>query len=301
MKSTRYFTYIFVSVWKVMVFFTSMLLIELLTVGKMDNIFLFFQPGFGDHKVNLTEIISNKFAQLDIPGAGRLTETETISSWPNTAIYLCVIQSFAAFLCFGLGKFACKICIQVCYEKMNQCSRWSSCPFILLTLAFLFSNPGFQLRFPSKLDHSSYNFSLDCLLRLADWQSVHVFWHYSTLFVLGLSQRRFPYRSHHQSIRLGLAPLAPVTDLDHIAHLDSEMRTFGSHREIVRQSLLLLASNRPVDGYEPATWRWKRCQNGRHWTGTRRSCRYGHDSILRNDIYWHGIVNSHTQNHQGLR
>ena len=117
MKSTRYFTYIFVSVWKVMVFFTSMLLIELLTVGKMDNIFLFFQPGFGDHKVNLTEIISNKFAQLDIPGAGRLTETETISSWPNTAIYLCVIQSFAAFLCFGLGKFACKICIQVRCEK----------------------------------------------------------------------------------------------------------------------------------------------------------------------------------------
>lgn len=120
MKSTRYFTYIFVSVWKVMVFFTSMLLIELLTVGKMDNIFLFFQPGFGDHKVNLTEIISNKFAQLDIPGAGRLTETETISSWPNTAIYLCVIQSFAAFLCFGLGKFACKICIQVCYEKNKK-------------------------------------------------------------------------------------------------------------------------------------------------------------------------------------
>ncbi|XP_059350344.1 chitin synthase chs-2-like isoform X1 [Daphnia carinata] len=112
MKATRYFTYIFVSVWKVMVFFCSMLLIELLTVGKMDNIFLFFMPGFGDHKVNLTELSTNKFANLDIPGAGRLTETETIPAWPNTAIYLCVIQSFASMLCFGLGKFACKICIQ---------------------------------------------------------------------------------------------------------------------------------------------------------------------------------------------
>lgn len=113
MKSTRYFTYIFVSVWKVLVFFCAMLLIELLTVGKIDNIFTFFQSGFSDHKVNLTEIQANKFSQLDVPGAGRLVETETIASWPYTAIYLCVIQSFASLLCFGLGKFACKICIQV--------------------------------------------------------------------------------------------------------------------------------------------------------------------------------------------
>lgn len=49
-----------------------------------------------------------------------------------------------------------------------------------------------------------------------------------------------------------MAPLALVADLDHVAHLDSEMRTFGSHREIVRQSILLLIANRPVDGYEPA-------------------------------------------------
>lgn len=113
MKSTRYFTYIFVSVWKVLGFFCTMLVIELLTVGKIDHIFLLFQPGFADHKVNLTEIMTNKFSPLDIPGAGRLTETETITAWPNTAIYLCVIQSFASLLCFGLGKFACKICIQV--------------------------------------------------------------------------------------------------------------------------------------------------------------------------------------------
>ena len=147
MKSTRYFTYIFVSVWKVLVFFCTMLVIELLTVGKIDNVFLLFQTGFGDHKVNLTEVVSNKFSPLDVPGAGRLIETETISAWPNTAIYLCVIQSFASLLCFGLGKFACKICIQV-----NSCidrSRWSSFIMLILYRFFSFLNSGFQLCFSS--------------------------------------------------------------------------------------------------------------------------------------------------------
>lgn len=114
MKATRYFSYIFISVWKVMVFFCTMLLVEFYTVGKIDNIFVLFQSGFGEHRLNLTELPSaNKFGQLDVPGSGRLVETETILSWSNTPLYLFIIQSFASLMCFGLGKFACKICIQV--------------------------------------------------------------------------------------------------------------------------------------------------------------------------------------------
>ena len=115
MKHTRYFSYIFVSVWKVLVFFSTMVLVELFTVGKIDNLFVLFQSGFSEHKVNLTELQTNsKLSQLDLPGlgGGRLIETETIISWAHTPIYVFIIQSFASFLCFGLGKFACKICIQ---------------------------------------------------------------------------------------------------------------------------------------------------------------------------------------------
>lgn len=114
LKATRYFTYIFVSIWKVLVFLGSMLVIEYFTTGKMDNLFTLFAPGFGVHRMNLTELQTNRFSQLDVPGAGRLIETETIFSWPNTIVYVFVIHSFASLLCFGFGKFACKICIQVC-------------------------------------------------------------------------------------------------------------------------------------------------------------------------------------------
>lgn len=120
LKHTRYFTYIFVSVWKVLVFFGTMALVEYYTVGKVDNLFTLFPSGFGEHRINLTELPSaNKFGQLDVPGAGRLVETETINSWAHTPIYLFIIQSFASMLCFGLGKFACKICIQVFQKKVS--------------------------------------------------------------------------------------------------------------------------------------------------------------------------------------
>jgi len=50
-------------------------------------------------------------------GGGRLVETETILSASHAPVYVFVIQSFAAIFCFGLGKFACKICIQVFMEN----------------------------------------------------------------------------------------------------------------------------------------------------------------------------------------
>ena len=73
MKATRYFTYIFVSVWKVLVFFSTMLLVELFTVGKIDNVFLLFKSGFGQHNINITELTNTgKQTLLDLPFGGNL-------------------------------------------------------------------------------------------------------------------------------------------------------------------------------------------------------------------------------------
>ena len=160
---------------------------------------------------------------------------------------------------------------------------------------------GFQLRFPRQPDDPGHHFTLDCLLRFANWQSVHVCRCHSTLLVLGLPQRRFPHRGYYQPIRLGLAPLALIANLDYSPHLDAEMRTFGHHRKVIRQSFLLLATYRPVDGHEPSPWRWERRQNGRHWAGARRRCRYGHDTILRDNIHRYRVIHGHTQDRQGFR
>lgn len=114
LKYTRYFTYIFLSVLRVLTFFGTMLLVEYFTFGKIDNLFTMFQPGFGQHSVNLTEVTTNRFGSLDIAGtSARLPEVEQIPAWPNTQIIVLVIQAFASALSFLFGKFACKICIQV--------------------------------------------------------------------------------------------------------------------------------------------------------------------------------------------
>ena len=115
LKQTRYFTYIFVSVWKVLVFFSTMLLAELYLMGKVDSLFHHFASGFERHKINITEtpIQGTRINQPDLVQAnGRLPEIETIFSYHQTPIYVFLIQSFASFFCFILGKFACKILIQ---------------------------------------------------------------------------------------------------------------------------------------------------------------------------------------------
>ena len=113
LKYTRYFTYIFVSVWKVLVFFATMVVLELYIVGKIDNIFVMFTSAFGEHKINITTSESTRTTAQDFPGTGKFIEIEHIPAFPNTPINVFVIQSFASFFCFALGKFACKICIQV--------------------------------------------------------------------------------------------------------------------------------------------------------------------------------------------
>ena len=113
LQATRYFTYIFVSVWKVLVFLGSMVVIELFLVGNMDKIFALFTSGFKPHKLNVTD--SSTFSRINTDFSGhsnRFLEIDTTVSWSNVPIYAFVIQSFAALLCFGLGKFACKILIQ---------------------------------------------------------------------------------------------------------------------------------------------------------------------------------------------
>ncbi|XP_037075045.1 chitin synthase chs-2-like isoform X2 [Pollicipes pollicipes] len=114
MKKTRYWTYLFVSLWKVMVFFACMVLFMYLRLDDVNDLFSKFTDSFDEHKLFVNETSSAPISAVTDTANfdRRFADTKTIFSDSSAAIYVCFIQIFSAYLAYIFGKFACKICIQ---------------------------------------------------------------------------------------------------------------------------------------------------------------------------------------------
>ncbi|XP_037071620.1 chitin synthase chs-2-like [Pollicipes pollicipes] len=114
MKKTRYWVYLFASLWKILVFFACMLFFMFLRLDNVGDLFTKFTDSFNQHKIFVNEtsraLLGTATDTADF--AKLFTDTKTIFSDGNTAIYVCLIQIFAAYSAYIFGKFACKICIQ---------------------------------------------------------------------------------------------------------------------------------------------------------------------------------------------
>jgi len=113
LKRTRYFVYSFMSVWKVILFFSTMLLFLHLNGTPIGTLFTHFQDSFYAHNINVTRIVENRGGPIpDFPGGGKLEEIIQIRSTDFTPYHVLIIQICAAYCTYIFGKFACKICIQ---------------------------------------------------------------------------------------------------------------------------------------------------------------------------------------------
>ena len=113
LKKTRYFVYSFISIWKITLFFATMLLFLHLNGVAISPMFSDFAEGFSTHKINVTRVLPHSNQPLlDIPGGGKLQEVVGITSWDMTPFKVLLIQIASAYLAYIFGKFACKICIQ---------------------------------------------------------------------------------------------------------------------------------------------------------------------------------------------
>ncbi|XP_034230764.1 chitin synthase chs-2 isoform X3 [Thrips palmi] len=114
MKRTRYFTYLFVSVWKMVVFFLMMLVITFFNQQSVANLFSLLPTSFGERKIVVTEVRSlGVTTPVDLLAEFNPTgDTESENAMHKTAVAVCVIQILAAYFCYIFGKFACKIMIQ---------------------------------------------------------------------------------------------------------------------------------------------------------------------------------------------
>ncbi|XP_076350949.1 chitin synthase chs-2-like [Tachypleus tridentatus] len=114
LRKSRYFTYIFISIWKTMLIFCSMLAFLYMTMENLSNLFQLFKKSFQPHPIRVhqvrTFVLDSNLP--DLPTASPIDEEIDIDSLPMAPIYVTLIQVTASLLCYIFSKFACKICIQ---------------------------------------------------------------------------------------------------------------------------------------------------------------------------------------------
>ncbi|XP_025156934.1 chitin synthase chs-2 isoform X3 [Harpegnathos saltator] len=115
MRLTRYFTYMLVSVWKIVAFLISTIVILYVKGENVGHLFTMLSSAFGEHKITVTPIksatsgTSPDLTEILIAGGDA---TETINADFSTPIYVLLLQVFGAYFAYVFGKFACKILIQ---------------------------------------------------------------------------------------------------------------------------------------------------------------------------------------------
>ena len=112
------------------------------------------------------------------------------------------------------------------------------------------SDTGFQLRVPGESNDSSVHILVDCRMWLEKRRSLHISRHDPVLFVLRVAALAFPQRFRVEAVRLGMAVVVAVANLDHPARLDAEMRASRCHGETVRRSYVQFPVDRSINGSE---------------------------------------------------
>jgi len=110
---SRYFIYIFISCWKILLILVSTIACRFLVDGSVLYIFSQFKSAFSSHKILIVRDRTD-LSSLALTDHNIGIETEWLEMPSNAAapIWGLIIQISASWLCYVFGKFACKICIQ---------------------------------------------------------------------------------------------------------------------------------------------------------------------------------------------
>lgn len=111
---SRYYTYRFMSVWKILLFLMCILFMIWLDGDDPAMFFQLFNDGFGPHNI-VVEEVQVQLGGTVIPDLGNVTltgDSVEVAAANKSPVYVMMIQIFAAYICYIFGKFACKILIQ---------------------------------------------------------------------------------------------------------------------------------------------------------------------------------------------
>ncbi|XP_046961038.1 chitin synthase chs-2 isoform X3 [Vanessa cardui] len=114
LNHTRYYTYRFMSIWKILLFLMCILLAIWIEGDDPAMFFQLFNPGFGPHNIVVEEVQIQLGSTIipDLANATLTGDSVEVAAVYKSAFYVLLIQVFAAYFCYIFGKFACKILIQ---------------------------------------------------------------------------------------------------------------------------------------------------------------------------------------------
>ncbi|PRD24049.1 UNVERIFIED_CONTAM: hypothetical protein NCL1_44804 [Trichonephila clavipes] len=114
LRKSRYFSYVFISIWKMILIICAMFGFLHLTMENATLIFKGFSVSFRSNPITVQQIRRTVLLanMPDIPTASPLDEQVFITSTAMAPIHVAMIQISAALICYVFAKFACKICIQ---------------------------------------------------------------------------------------------------------------------------------------------------------------------------------------------
>ncbi|XP_043252423.1 chitin synthase chs-2 [Colletes gigas] len=111
LRVTRYFTYIFMSAWKIVAFFISTLLILHVKGETVGHLFTMLKSAFGNHQI-MVSVVQQDSNNMITDIADIFETGDKIPADVATPIYVLLLQIFGAYFAYIFGKFACKILIQ---------------------------------------------------------------------------------------------------------------------------------------------------------------------------------------------
>ncbi|KAG7188912.1 hypothetical protein KM043_008514 [Ampulex compressa] len=113
-RLTRYFAYMFVSVWKIIAFVISVIMILHLKGENVGHLFTMLSSAFGEHQITVTSVGGTSVGTItpDQPNIQIFADREAFPADFNTPIYVLLLQIFGSYFAYVFGKFACKILIQ---------------------------------------------------------------------------------------------------------------------------------------------------------------------------------------------
>lgn len=102
LRLTRYFTYLFMSIWKILAFFISTLLILYMKGETVGHLFSMLSDAFGKHKIEASQAVSSRIT--DIAEILESSDKIPIDADVHTPIFVLLLQIFSAYFMYIFGK-----------------------------------------------------------------------------------------------------------------------------------------------------------------------------------------------------
>ena len=128
----------------------------------------------------------------------------------------------------------------------------SKCFFVSLTRQIRVQNShsGFQLRISREPNDTCINIIADRCMWYSKWGSMLLSWNYTGLSLLRFAIALLSQWLCLKTVRMGMAAVALVANVDNTSYMDAKVRKTCSDGEAIRSTDVRLFVNRSVDEFE---------------------------------------------------